>query len=165
MIAINDTHRLAPWADCLYSSDQQWWRYHQGVPEFAGRKYGIAPLVPHPAWGITVLVNTGQTGIETDPRGLRTGRNSGYASINLAVHVGARRVVLLGFDMGRTGGRGHFFGEHPSRLTSQMDFAACRALFQLMVDPLRTVGVEVVNASRQTALTMFPRVTLEEALA
>src|SRR5690606_17577639 len=65
VIAINDAHRLAPWADVLYSSDQRWWEYYQGVPEFRQAKYGIAPLSPRPEWGITVLANTGDDGIDT----------------------------------------------------------------------------------------------------
>jgi len=35
-IAINDAHRLAPWANVLYSNDRMWWRKYKGVPSFTG---------------------------------------------------------------------------------------------------------------------------------
>lgn len=165
VIAINDTHRLAPWADVLYSSDQHWWAHYKGVPTFAGRKYGIWPLRPYREWAVEVLANTGDRGLERNPSGLRTGKNSGAAAVNLAVHLGARRIVLLGFDMGRTGGKAHFFGEHPAKLRAATPFPFFIAAFETMVKPLQAIGVEVINASRQTALTCFPRVTLDEALA
>jgi hypothetical protein len=165
VVAINDAHRLASWADVLYSSDQHWWAYYKGVSGFAGRKYGIAPLSPLPAWNVTVLANTGDAGIERDPRGLRNNRNSGGAGINLAVHLGARRILLLGYDMGHTHGKAHFFGEHPSRLRAESPFESFLAHFRMMVPHLRTLGVEVINCSRETALDCFPRQPLEAALA
>ena len=53
------------------------------------------------AYGIPEFTNTGEEGLELDPTGLRNGQNSAYAAINLAVHMGARTVVLLGVDAGR----------------------------------------------------------------
>jgi hypothetical protein len=34
-----------------------------------------------------------------------------------------------------------------------------------MAGPLKVAGVDVINCSRQTALTAFPRIALEDALA
>ncbi len=118
VICVNDSWRLAPWADALYACDPAWWRWHDGVKSFDGPKWSIA----HEAWSdrlrksfpdVARLKNTGETGLEVDPAGLRTGRNSGYQAINLAVHYGARRIVLLGYDLQRTDGKAHFFGNHP----------------------------------------------------
>lgn len=165
VVTVNDAHRLAPWADVLYSSDQHWWAYHKGVPTFTGRKVGIAPLMPRSEWGVTVLRNTGDRGIETDPTGLRTGRNSGFAAMNLAVHLGAVRVLLLGYDMGvDPSGKRHFFGNHPPPLRSGPPYASFVAFFEAAVEPLRQLGVEVINCSRQTALTCFPRMAIADAL-
>jgi hypothetical protein len=78
VIAINDAHRLAPWADVLYSSDRRWWSHYKGVPEFAGLKYGIGssvgksnPFTKIP--GITVLRNGGHEGLDPLPTSLRNG--------------------------------------------------------------------------------------------
>lgn len=143
------------------ASDAKWWAHHKGVPAFLGRKYalqqGAAP------WA-TVLGNTGTHGIETHPSSLRSGMNSGGAAINLAVNYGAARILLLGYDMGRTGGRAHFFGEHPRGLRADSPFGAFIECFHSMVEPLKALGVKVINCSRETALTCFERQPLHEAL-
>lgn len=162
-IAINDAYRLAPWADVLYAADERWWTWHQGAPDFTGRKYSLQPGAAR--WpGVQVLQNTGDDGLETEPTGLKTGRNGGYQAINLAVHLGAVRVLLLGYDMGPDAtGRTHWFGDHPQRIESP--YATFLAKFERMVTPLSQLGIEVFNCSRRTALTVFPCRSLDEVLA
>lgn len=163
---MNDAHRLAPWADVLYSSDQRWWEWYRGVPEFAGLKVGIQPLTPLAEWRVTVLRNTGNTGIEPHRSGLRTGRNSGAAAVNLAVHLGASRIVLLGYDMGKAPGQPtHFFGEHPGRLRAGSPYDSFVTMFGFLVEPLKKLGIEVVNCSRSTRLECFPKANLSDVLA
>lgn len=163
-IAINDAYRLAPDADVLYGCDARWWGWHGGVPGFAGLKYALARKDTTFPADVQVLANTGESGLELDPSGLRTGRNSGYQAINLAVHLGATRILLLGYDMGQAPGQpSHFFGEHPTN--QALPFALFLNQFPSIVAPLEARGVEVINCSRQTALTCFPRRALAEMLA
>lgn len=161
VIAINDAYRLAPWADVLYACDYKWWGWHKGVPSFSGLKYALtAPAAQWP--GVQVLRNLGVDGLSMEPTGLRNGRNSGYQAINLAVLLGATRVLLLGYDMQADKTRDHFFGRHPDH--TKPPFSVCLARFTTLVKPLAALGVEVINCSRQTALTAFPRRPLEEVL-
>jgi hypothetical protein len=170
VIAINDAHRLAPWADVLYSSDRRWWPHHKGVPAFEGSKYGVGsgqgkanPFTGYPE--IHVLKNTGYSGLETAPNGLRTGRNSGYAAINLAVHFGAARILLLGYNMSHQNGA-HFFGNHPAGLNqSAALYPSFRRSFDSLVEPLHAAGVEVINCTEQTSLHTFPQRPLRDVLA
>lgn len=163
VIVVNDGYRMAPWAEALYACDFQWWRVHQGVPSFAGLKFSIHPKAAR--FGVQVLRNTGPDGLETDPSGLRTGSNSGYQAINLAVHLGAARILLLGYDMQRTGGKSHWFGDHPYGLQSRPALSLFVRHFATLVPPLRALGIPVINCTRETALTCFPRHPLEDALA
>jgi hypothetical protein len=157
VIAINNAYQLAPWADVLYACDAKWWRWHQGAPRFPGQKYMLAPACrEYP--DITALRNTGRDGLEPDPRGLKTGHNSGYQAINLAVHLGARTIVLLGYDMHGD----HYFGRHPDG--TKPPFTRCLAAFATLVEPLRMLGVDVLNCSRQTALRAFPLPALEDVI-
>ena len=160
-IAINTAYQLAPWADVLYGCDAKWWAWHRGVPTFRGLKYALEPKAG--AWpNAQVLENTGRTGLELAPTGLRHGKNSGYQAINLAVHLGAARIVLLGYDL-QLGPRGehHWHGAHPNRVAP---FLEVDAFFLTLVQPLAALGIEVLNCSRRTALTAFPRRPLEEVL-
>lgn len=167
VVAVNDAHRLAPWADVLYACDGKWWRYHQGVPGFAGLKFALngCDASGYGSPDVQVLENTGEFGLELAPTGLRTGRNSGYQAIGVAVHLGAVHVILLGYDMGHARGQAsHFFGEHPKRIAGGPPYASFIPCFDRMVKPLASRGVEVINCSRETALTTFPRHPLESVL-
>lgn len=165
VIAIKHAIELAPWADVLYSCGVdagQWWqRNGNRINEFAGLRYTLDPKAA--PWA-TVLRQTGVAGIETDPSGLRTGRNSGYQAINLAVHLGAARIALLGYDMAVDAqGQHHYFGTHWHG--ARPPFEAFRQYFETVIEPLRQIGIAIVNASRSTTLTAIPKLSLEEALA
>lgn len=87
--------------------------------------------------------------------------NSGAQAINLAYLWNAIRLILLGFDMQNTGGKAHFFGEHPPHL-AQANYAVYVERFTRLAADLRHEGVEVINCSRETALYQFKRATLGE---
>lgn len=177
VIAVNDSYRLAPWADILYAADDKWWQWQYrdhaaAIASFTGLRFCMEPgnlkksrpAAVKPEWRVTVLKNAGVTGLELDPSaGLKNGRNSGYAAINLAVQLGATRIRLLGYDMslGR-GGKAHWFGSHPAGGSPQL--TKFRLYFPTIAEPLKASGVEVLNCSRRSALTCFPKVALERAL-
>lgn len=168
VIAIKDTHRIAPWADVLYCGDEFWWQAYRDSIAFAGLRFALAS--PEQRWlslleacGVHRLTIGDATRLESDPTRLATGGHSGYQAINLAVHLGAARVVLLGYDMKPADdGRAHYFGSHAySKKKPPFQWLDT---FNAMPARLAELGVTVLNASRETALTVFPRVSLEEAL-
>jgi hypothetical protein len=168
VIAINDAWRLAPWADVLYSSDRKWFPYHRWVPDFHGLKVSTDLVCrPHEAiaHGLVLLRYTGDTGIDWDPNALRGARNSGGAALNLAPHLGATRIILLGYDMAASAGRRHFFGNHPEGLHRRQPFDIFTEYIGTMAAPLAECGIEVVNCSRASALTCFQRRPLREVLS
>lgn len=102
--------------------------------------------------------------------GVRKGRfphftNSGAAAMALAADMGARRIVMLGYDCQRTGGKSHWHGDHTGGLGNAGSLPKWPALFQQLAKHLHRLRIEVINASRETALTVFPRMSLEQALA
>lgn len=162
VIAIKDAIMLAPTADVLYCAGgdpARWWpKYGPTLTAYHGLRYTLDPRASE--WA-TVLRNTGEKGLERDPSGLRTGRNSGYQAINLAVHLGARRILLLGYDMRIVAGREHWFDRKPY---APLPFDQFLGLFATMVDPLRSIGVEVINCTPDSALHAFPERPLDQAL-
>lgn len=165
VIAVKDAIRLAPWADVLYACDRKWWAAHPETEAFEGLKYGLEPVYTRP--DVQILRFTGTDGLDTAPSAVRTGQNSGYQVINVAVHLGAARIILLGYDMqAADDGKARWFGRHPYETAEHAPPPFERFLphFETLVDPLRGLGVEVVNATRVTELRTFPIVTLDEAL-
>lgn len=90
-------------------------------------------------------------------------KNSGAGAILLAAHWGARSILLLGYDVQRTYGRAHWHGDHPRGLGNAGSLEHWPGHFAEVASRLR--NTEVINCSRQTALSSFPRRTLESCLS
>lgn len=71
---------------------------------------------------------------------------------------------MLGYD-GKfgTGGKSHWFGDHPIRSDENTHATWARNLRQL-VKPLADLGVEVINCSPDSAVDCFRKLSLEAAL-
>lgn len=124
------------------------------------------PQVPGRARAWTHFVEAvDEPGLSTKPGRIHTGLNSGYQAINLAFMWGAARIILLGYDMQRgPAGESHHHGDHEGGLPNLGTMAEwTRRMVELGVD-LRARGVEVVNATRRTAITCFERAPIEKAL-
>lgn len=167
-IAVGDAWRLAPWAAALYHADAPWWKQHDGCGEYAGLKLVAAKTVSDktdPAWGLIPLRTERRPGFSFDPAFVHEGTNSGFQALNLAILWGAREIYLLGYDMGRTGGKAHFFGDHPAAIRKPSPFDKFRAAFEAAAPSLPAAGVRVVNCSRETALECFERGAADAVLA
>src|SRR5215510_596190 len=127
VIAINNSYLLCPWADVLFFQDSQWYEWHKGREEFRGFG-GVIVTTDEYCLGndakdddrIAVVRNKGPYGISWEADGIRTGYNSGYGAINVAILMGAKNVYLLGYDMGvrrwkedGEDGRMHWHEGHP----------------------------------------------------
>lgn len=160
VIAINDAYTLAPWADVLYACDGQWWRRNPAALEFVGLKYSLTAKPAHSKY-VQILRYSGELGFDPDPRYLRTGWNGGYQAIHLAVHLGAKRIVLLGYDMQRSPrGKMNWYPNQGPK--PQSPYSKFLQAFPTLVKPLRGLGVQVINCSRSTKLTCFPQMKLED---
>lgn len=84
---------------------------------------------------------------------------SGYVALNLALQMGARRVVLIGYDFHDA--YNYFFTPDPY---PRVSIPGVRASFREVAKQYRRLGVEVINANPDSAIDAFPRMSLEEAL-
>lgn len=94
-----------------------------------------------------------------------SGGNSGFQALNLALQFGARRIVLVGFDLNLVGGV-HWHGRHAPRLNNPTAANLARWAERLdsQAAAIAALGVEILNASPTSALQAFPKVRLEDAL-
>jgi hypothetical protein len=102
-------------------------------------------------------------GLSEDRACLVTGANSGYAAVSLAVHLNnGAPIILLGYDMCGE----HWFGRHEEPLRNPRDesFLDWRGMFFGLSLAAKERNITIINASRKTALTCFPQMSLEEAL-
>jgi hypothetical protein len=156
VIAVNDSVYLAWWADWLHAADLSWWQSHvQTIPRFDGVKTTIDELVS-PQWVTGTLKVTGVEGFDPDLACIRTGNNSGYQALHCAIHAGASRIVLVGFDMQ---------GNHWSGISPSSDYVDTMAPhFASLLPTIEARKIEVFNVSTISALGVFPYCPLNEAL-
>lgn len=159
VIAVNDCYKLAPEAAMVYAADTVWWRVNHGALNHSGIKATCNSSVEFKS--VQCLRQTGVDGFDPDPRNIRTGGNGGYQAIHIAIQAGAKRVLLLGFDMTNKRGE-HWFGKHkrPLRNTDENTYAIWRDRFRGLIGK----GADIINCTPDSALACFPKMELEAAL-
>lgn len=160
VIVINDNYKLAPWADILYACDPQWWDWHDGV-DFKGKKY-TQDKESADKYGLNYIEGVNEYGLSESPKKIHTGSNSGIQAINLAYHLGAREIILLGYDQQATGGKSHWFGDHPNGVVS--NWSKWTGLYADVAKHAEELGLKIINCTRETSLTCFTRKSLEDVL-
>jgi hypothetical protein len=190
IIVINDSYLLCPFADVLYHCDRAWLfapvaeNMLKLASSFAGKEIPSGSLhrdvialifkgtyrvsMGTSEFGTHQIRSGGLTGLSSDSSRLSHGTNSGYQAINLAVHLGASRIILLGYDMHCNGGM-HFHNSPGRRADYHLEFEKKIRLDMLprfagLVHPLAALGIEVVNCTPGSAITCWPNIPLGQVL-
>jgi len=162
---------LAPWADMAYGCDAPWWIHRRGLPDFKGLKVAWddklssqfpdihlikigTPIGGRPRFIDKILVD--------EPGVVGAGRSSGFQAINLAVQFGARRILLLGFDLSGT----HYYGRNNWLKAGNPDeaqFDRCRQAYEDNAPLLKALGVDVMNGS-PSKIAGFRQGSIDQAL-
>ena len=137
---MSDAWELASWADAMVSHDAAWWRAHPEV-QFSGKKFTAHPEGLR-EFGVKEFKHAEG--------------NSGTLGIEVAMYLGATRILLLGCDLKGT----HYFGPHGRGLknTTEERFRVFHRQFS------ERKRFPVVNCSPDSALDCFPRGNLMDEL-
>ena len=152
VIAVNSSWRAVPGCSHIYAGDLRWWDANIDVlPSSASR--WTCNYQAHKRYGLNLF--------DTDTR---LAFNSGQRSILFAASLGAKNIILLGFDCSIDGGS-HWHGDH-----ADLDNPTAESVTRWRGEFANTARslagkVNIVNSSRQTALKCFRRLGLEEALS
>lgn len=123
--------------------------------------------MPDPKWGLRLvtLVRNDDTLLFNRFGEIGWGGNGGFHALNLAIQFGAKRVVLVGYDM-RVDRGVHWHGEHPKGMNNPAEVNVRKWLHILdkQAGLLGRLGVEVLNASPVSALTAYPKVDFAAAI-
>lgn len=153
VIVVNASYQAAPWADVLLALDRDFWLNYK--PDFAGAK-----ITQHAGTAI-------EHGCYLFLRGtqrLRQQCNSGAAAIDFAARMGAKQIILTGFD-GQLGpkGKAHWHKDHPSGMQNAVNIENWPAQAEVLASELPG-SVTVLNATKRTAIRAWPQIKLEDAL-
>ncbi len=147
IIAVNNSWQMFSKCDVIYAGDRAWWvKNHKKItieaelwtcsrPAARDQKVNL-----HNAYG---------------------GYNSGLRAIQFAQSRGARRTILIGYDCRIVSGKTHWHGNHED--LNNPDVRRCK-LWNIQFTRLskQLGGMEVINATRSTALSCFKKVELEK---
>ena len=170
MVAVNNAYEWAHDADLLYACDARWWRHYRchgalggpGNIDFKGFKVSLEEtLFPD----VHRVGNGGSFGFDPRPDYVRTGKNSAAQAVHVAIHAGAKLILLLGCDCRFVPGQPtHFFGEHSWRKNKlpspYTDFLEGWRQFSAALPP----GVRIINCTPSSAIDVFEKTNLERAL-
>lgn len=105
-------------------------------------------------------------GITTTPGRVCWNRCSGLSAINLAYHMGASTVFLLGFDMMHNGLQKNWHKDHnevPLK-SAEKSYARFLKACPAIKRDADKVGLEIINGNPDSAIGQFPKMTLKEFL-
>jgi len=168
-VAVNSSMFVGNYIDVLFFGDAKWyWWNKSAVDMFPGYKFsmnlerkGRQESIAGQS-GITILSqDRKKAGLETKPDKLCFNGSSGACALNLAYHLGAARMVLLGFDMQQVGNDRNYI-HHPIR--GSLKYAGMIKRMKVLSQDLQAAGIPVFNATENSALPWFPRIPLKEAL-
>lgn len=170
VLAVSNAFELCPEADWLYACDYRWWReFEPQTRSFGDRRYS-GDLLAVQAFGLQHLKILPQRdpgayrGLCREPFVSARGHHGGYQALNLALHLGATEVWLIGYDLRVVDGRDHFFGEYRQRelAVAGRSYARWAAVYNT-VQPA-DYGLRILNMTPGSAITAFPFGDLDDAL-
>lgn len=174
IIGINVAYRLGDWVDIMFCGDKSFiLKNAKSLKEFKGIKVSCHSIVdkPHQYWmKYTPKDNRKASGISENPYKVSWNLNSGAAAISLAYHLGAKRIILLGFDMNLTDKQQHFHDEYrrgkvlTDKRKRGLPFERHLKGFPVIKKDADRLGIEIINTSLNSTITCFKKVPLKELL-
>ena len=175
LFGCNNVWELAPLA-VHYACNEAWWN-HYWSPALAAdqAEKWTCNAAAAARYGLNWVAERNAPGLSTDPDVIHHGHGSGYTLLNLAYLMGAEMIVLLGYDLkyapdydGHQQQIGseprHYFGEYPEPLTHWPKVHVKRGVHVELLELYRSVAkqglVEILNASPDSALEWFPKVSI-----
>lgn len=174
IIAVNNAYQIGSWIDVVFFGDCAWYKTHRQVlANFPSLKVTscdrFANKPKEKSEGIKYLGRdkNHKNGISSDKSKVSWNNNSGAAAINLAVHFGVKRIILLGFDMCLDKGKvSHWHGNHakPGERIKPPPFKRHLVGFPMIAQDAKNMGVKIINASPNSAINVFSKANVKELL-
>lgn len=162
-ILTNNAYTLARAPRLVVAFDGRWYRWH-GAALSGGGHAAVCALRDGqalPAAGVRKM-RKNPNEVWMEDRSSLAGRNSGHGAIVLAMHLGAARIYLAGFDMSFDGERTHWHKGHNVPSSSQNYEKRFRPALETLHKVADERGVSI-TAITPTAANI-PSTPLSEAL-
>jgi hypothetical protein len=178
VIGINMSYKIGEWIDIVFFGDNGFFiREKKGLSEFPGLKVSSHPQVEKYTWVKYCGRDTQHAkGISANPKMVSWNGNSGAAAISLAVHLGVKKIILVGFDMKLDdSGKQHWhdlyhrleflksdqFGKKPG---TGLPFNRHLLGFPEIAKDAKRMGVTIINANPDSAVQEFQKVNVRDLI-
>jgi len=156
--------------DIVFFGDNGFYLSHQqGLADFKGIKVCCQDKVQRDWIKNTPKDTNKSQGITTRYGFVSWNGNSGAAAINLAYHLGAKRIFLLGFDMKLNNKENEHWHDVYGRNTNKrpphkLPFARHLLGFPVIARDAKQLGIEIINVNPNSAIEDFPRIGLKQII-
>lgn len=174
VIGVNMAYKIGPWIDIVMFGDSGFFaKERAGLSQFPGLKISCNPTSKSERW-VKTLNRDGQKsrGVSENPTMVSWNGNTGAAAINLAVHLGASKIFLLGFDMDidPKNNMQHWHNlyskgpvaPHDDRRRRKLPFGRHLQGFPVIAEDIKKRGVQIINVSPESTITCFPKMTIKQ---
>ncbi len=174
VLGVNQAYTLGDFVDVCYSGDGRWYAWNKKRL----RKYDGIMVTSYPTYqpdknkNAKEILNIGRMsghGISgRTNKSIMWNGNSGASAVNVAYWLGARRVVLLGFDMKRQGKDFNWHSDYPTTPGKKENgrFKSPYRQFLRCWDKIaidaKELGIEIINCTPGGNLNIFKRESLED---
>lgn len=176
VIAVNMAFKIGDWIDMVFWGDKKWYLTNRAeVALFKGLKVTCHPYFANgrfPNENIKCVAkdNTRPKGISTSNTAVSWNSNSGSAAISIAVHMGATKIILVGFDMKLDeDAKQHWHSEYGAMnrkdaKPGSLPFNRHLLGFPHIARDALAMGVTIINACPDSAIPDFPRMSVKDIL-
>jgi hypothetical protein len=168
LFGCNNVYQIVPDLELLYGCNAPWWDeyWNQGAAEHRAEKWTTNRSAAE-RYGLNWIEEREGDGLCTVPNIIHHGHGGGFSLLSMAHKKGARRVVLLGYQLRyardydgpakRIGSQPrHYFGEYPTQLQHWPSVHIRDGEHVELVRLYKTVAdqglVELVNCTPDSAL-------------
>jgi hypothetical protein len=165
VIAVNSSFRAVPFADFLIFADGRWWEFNRRhLADWKGRIV-CCSRSPRDKQLLMVKRKTLAGGFSDAADTLTVQFTSSTAAIDLAVKLGASKIVLLGLDgKNAADGKTHHHSSHPWRQVAGWEKKHRKDL-AMLAGPLKLRGIEVLLGTPGSAYAdLWPTVDLSSLI-
>ena len=162
IVAVNNAFKVAPFSEICYFKDFVWFGWNaEELRLFGGMTVTSCYKFKRSSW-IRVLREGHRSPFDTRRGRINRGTNAGFEAACLALKLGARKLVLLGFDMRVVEGKANYHDEHRREVGEHLYSFQYSPQFYIVRDFCDAQGIPVFNATPGSELEHFPIIPIEE---
>jgi len=173
VIGVNVAFLLGSWIDVLFFGDNGFFLQNiKEIEKFHNLKVTCNPRKHNLAWhyeSVKYIRRESIDGISTKKNSICWNKNSGAAAINLAAHFGVKRIILVGFDMSLDAADNRHWHKQYTNTANRkqprkLPFERHLKGFPKIASDAKKLGIEIINASPKSAITVFEKKPIKDLL-